>query len=199
MSTTTSLKTGKVLVTGDNNNGEYLSTSELYNPVLVAGSHSSILELQFLKNFLMKFMNQTYTTFAYCFIFFFIPKSYINNLSVFIFILKTEMKIIHRSIHTRRFSTRTRSSNKFYPKKINSSRTIHVVTRQSKQSKKETTSSTNSSKLELVSHRSASSVRLSEWPDWTTFEKEHGQHKTTKQKKRLVIFISSYTYVIHMK
>ena len=110
------------------------------------------------------------------------------------------MKIIRRSIHTRRFSTRTRSSNRSYSKKISSSRTIHVVTRQSKQSKTTTTaSSTNSSKSELVSHRSASSVRISEWPDWTTFEKEHGQHKTTKQKKRLVIFISSYTYVIHMK
>mgnify|MGYP001057624318 CR=1 FL=1 len=194
MSTTTSLKTGKVLVTGDNNNGEYLSTSELYNPVLVAGSHSSILELQFLKNFLMKFMNQTYTTFAYCFIFFFIPKSYINNLSVFIFILKTEMKIIHRSIHTRRLSTRTRSSSKFYPKKINSSRTIHVVTRQSKHSKKKTTttSSTNSSKSELVSHHCASTVRLSEWPDWTTFEKGHREHEIPKRKKKLVIFILSY-------
>ena len=189
MSTTTSLKTGKALVTGDNNNGEYLSTSELYNPVLVAGSHSSILELQFLKNFLMKFMNQTYTTFAYCFIFFFIPKSYINNLSVFIFIFETQMKIIRRSIHTRRFSTRTRSSNKFSHKKISSSRTIHVVTRQSKQSKKTiTASSINSSKSELTSDHCSSSIRISEWPDWTTFEKEHRQHKVQKRKKRLITF-----------
>ena len=122
--------------------------------------------------------------------FFFILKPYINNLSVFIFILKTEMKIIHRSIHTRRLSTRTRSSSKFYPKKINSSRTIHVVTRQSKHSKKKTTttSSTNSSKSELVSHHCASTARLSEWPDWTTFEKEHREHKIPKRKKRLITF-----------
>jgi len=70
MSTTTSLKTGKVLITGDNNNGEYLSTSELYNPVLVEGSHSSLLGLQFHKKLFMKFINKIYTTFAYCFIFF---------------------------------------------------------------------------------------------------------------------------------
>jgi len=148
----------------------------------------------------MKFMNQTYMAFAYCFIFFFILKPYTNNLSAFIFIFKTEMKIIHRSIHTRRFFTRTRSSNKFYCKKINSSRTIHVVTRQSKQSKTTTTaSSTNSSKSELTSDHCSSSIRISEWPDWTTFEKEHRQHKVQKRKKRLVIFISCYIYVIHMK
>ena len=129
--------------------------------------------------------------------FFFILKPYINNLSVFIFILKTEMKIIHRSIHTRRLSTR--SSSRSYSKKINSARTIHVVIRQSKQSKKTTTSSRNSSKSELVSHHCASTLRSSGWPDWTTFEKEHREHKTTKRKKRLAIFISSYTYVIHMK
>ena len=156
--------------------------------------HRPIHGLQFRKNLLMKFMNQTYMAFAYCFIFFFILKPYTNNLSAFIFIFKTEMKIIHRSIHTRRFFTRTRSSNKFYCKKINSSRTIHVVTRQSKQSKKTTatTSSTNPSKSELVSHRCASTLRSSEWPDWTTFEKEHRQHRIQKRKKKLIIFILSY-------
>ena len=91
------------------------------------------------------------------------------------------MKIIHRSIHTRRLSTG--SSSRSYSKKINSARTIHVVIRQSKQSKKTTTSPTNSSKCQPVSDQCSSAVHSSGWPDWTAFERDHRQHKVEKRKK----------------